>query len=365
MQEIQLILAQAQTVLAQLAFQALAVLGLALAWLLVAIGGRDRHFDAWRQFFGDVAATAVAFGLLWLVVLATAWPALLERVGNVLGPLLAALAALWLVVQACLARALASPVRWRQVAGTWLTALGYSAALLLVVTAESWMREPVGAALIDGRFLVIDWQQLFYNEPLVRVVLATVLGALTVFAGLLPLQQLGQSPHALALPDGWRRALAVLGLVAGFLLVWLVSRLVGANSLGAFYDTVLQAPNDSLSGWLMRALLVLWIVTAAGLMVGLGRRKSPLTRTIGLIPVVTAPLLWCLAWWHLNVHAQGTLVSGLPAIDLVSGEPSSVLTLGLVLVLAVVLAGLWLLIMRWRSHDAGAVQSNPSLAGAT
>jgi hypothetical protein len=355
MQEIQLILAQAQTVLAQLAFQAIAVFGLALAWLLVAIGVRSPYFKAWQRLFVDVAVTAVAFGLLWLTVLGTAWPPLLERVGNVLGPVLAALVALVLVVQATVARALESARPARQATATWLVALGYTGALGLVVVAESWMREPVGAALIDGRFLVIDWQELVSNEPLARVLLATLFGALTVLAGVVQLTRSASSQSGLQLSPNWLRALTLLGLVASLGLLWLASTAVGAGSLGVFYDTVLQAPNDSLSGWLIRLLLVLWIITAAGLMVNLGARaaRGQLARTIGRIPLVSAPLLWCLVWWHLNLQAQAALVSGLPVVDLVSSESTAVLTLGLLLVFVVVAAGLVMLLRAGRRVGAG------------
>lgn len=354
MQEIQLILAQAQTVLVQLAFQISAVLGLGLAWLLVAIGVDSVHSSPWRELFKRVARTTLVLGLVWLVVLATAWPPLLERVGNVLGPVLGVAVAVVLLVESIVARAMRAASRWLQSVATFLTAAGYSLALAAVVVAESWMREPVGAALIDGRFLVIDWQELLANEVFVKAILATLLGALTLLAGLMQWVNQPKPSMSLTLPGVWRRAVTALGLASSVGLLWLVSSTVGANTLGAFYDSVLQASNDpmgAISAWLLRVLLVLWIVTAAGLVVSLAQSTgtSDLARVISRIPLVSAPLLWCLTWWQLNIQAQASLVSGLPVADLVSGEPTLVLAAGLVLIGAVVVAGY---VMLWRAVRA-------------
>jgi hypothetical protein len=352
MQEIQLILAQAQTVLVQLAFQAAAVLGLGVAWLCVAMGVRSAHFKAWHKLFEALAHVALALGLLWLVVLATAWPPLLERVGNVLGPLLVASVAVVVLVilavslvRALVSRATTSAVGWLQSAATVSSAIGYTLALALVVLAQSWMREPAGAALIDGRFLLIDWHEILDHRAFAQALLATLLGALIVLAGVLPavLPKTSRPDRGarLGLAAPWCRAVTLLGLVCSVGLLWLVSSVVGAHSLGAFYDAVLQAPNDSISAWLMRLLLVAWIVTAAGWMVGLAggdglSGSSALVSSVGRAPLVSAPLMWCLAWWNLQV--QTSLVSGLPVTDLVSTEAPVVLALGLVLVLLVVLA---------------------------
>ena len=364
MQEIQLILAQAQTVLVQLAFQVVAVLGLGLAWLMVAIGTESPHVKVWRELFGRVARTTLVLGLVWLVVLATAWPPLLERVGNVLGPVLGAAVAVVLVVESLVARAMRAQAAWLRSAATVLTAMGYTVALALVVVAESWMREPVGAALIDGRFLVIDWQELLTNEVFAQTLLATLLGALMLLAALLQLANQPKNGLSLTLPGAWRRALTALGLASSVGLLWLVSSSVGANSMGAFYDSVLQASDGAQAGamgpvsaWLMRVLLVLWIVTVAGLVVSLAGTagSSNLARIMSRVPLVSAPLMWCLTWWQLNAQAQASLVSGLPVADLVSGEPTVVLVAGLLLVSAVVVASF---VVLWRGSRKPVADAN-------
>ena len=369
MQEIQLILVQAQTLLVQLAFQVVAVLGLGLAWLMVAIGTESPHVKVWRELFGRVGRTTLVLGLVWLVVLATAWPPLLERVGNVLGPVLGAAVAVVLVVESLVGRAMRASKAWLRSAATVATAVGYTVALALVVVAESWMREPVGAALIDGRFLVIDWQELLANEAFAQALLATLLGALMLLAALLQLANQPKNGLSLTLPGAWRRALTALGLAASVGLLWLVSSAVGTHGSGAFYDSVLQAPGGvqaggamgSVAAWLMRLLLVLWIVTVAALVVSLAGTagSSSLARTMSRLPLVSAPLMWCLAWWHLNAQAQASLVSGLSVADLVSGEPTVVLATGLALVGAVVVASF---VVLWRGSRKPAKDASPEEA---
>jgi hypothetical protein len=245
------------------------------------------------------------------------------------------------LLRALVSRTATSSVGWPQSVATVSSAIGYTLALALVVVAQSWMREPAGAALIDGRFLLIDWHEILDHRAFAQALLATLLGALIVLAGVMPTTNRPDRVARLELPAHWYRAVTLLGLVCSVGLLWLVSSVVGAHSLGAFYDAVLQAPNDSMSAWSMRLLLVAWIVTAAGWMVGLAggdglSGSSALVSSVGRAPLVSAPLMWCLAWW--NLQTQTSLVSGLPVTDLVSTEAPVVLALGLVLVLLVVLA---------------------------
>jgi cytochrome bd-type quinol oxidase subunit 1 len=152
MQEIQLLLVQSQTTLAQLAFELMALLGLGLVWLLVALGPQSPWANAWRSLFSLVARLTIGLGLLWLPVMVSAWPPLLERTGNVLGPMIAGLVAVMLVTETLAYRLAQHPSHGLRSMAAWLTAIGFSLAFALVLLAQSWMREPMGAALIDGRY---------------------------------------------------------------------------------------------------------------------------------------------------------------------------------------------------------------------
>jgi hypothetical protein len=345
MQEIQLFLVQAQTLLAQLAFQTVAVLGLGLAWLLAVLGVRFTDALAWQTLFARVARVALALGLLWLTVLATAWPPLLERTGNVLGPVVIALVAALLLTEAVAYRFMSSVNQTLQSLALWLTAIGYSVALSLVVVAESWMREPVGATLIDGRFQVVQWAALFQSAGVIEAWLSTVFGALVLLGALVQSKLVGGRLDAsLDLPSGWRSGLAVLGALGLLGLLWLLARTSGADAASSdsptFYMRLMQGSASSIEGLALRVLFVMWVLTLVGLVLGMASTavRSRLGQFMVQLPLFTAPLVWCLVWWQLYVWPQQTLVSGLPVADLVSLQPAWVLASGLVLVVGAIVA---------------------------
>ena len=351
MQEIQLHLVQLQVVMAELAFHLMALMGLGLAWLLALTGttGATRLF--WQRLFGVAARFTMLLGLLWLTVMATALPLLLERTGNVLGPMIGGVVALAVLTEALAWRMTKSPHAGLSRIARWLAALGYSAALAVVLLADSWMRTPVGAALIDGRYQVTEWSAIVGASEFVRGLLASAFGALILLAAIAAWSAgaLGQRESDAHLDQMTRlkRRLAGLG-VAGLLgLLWLLTQAVGGQ-LGPNTQSA-QTLSDALlvgsGNWSLRITFVLWLVTLAGLVATLGPsggdgRIGAIARRV---PFVTAPLLCCFAWWELFVKSQQSLVSGLPLTDLASMQPAWALVLGLLLVCALVLLCIGLL----------------------
>ena len=343
MQETQLLLVQLQTIVAQIAFQVVAVLGLGLAWLTVVLGA-GQIANA-QSAFTRVASIARSLGLLWLIVLASAWPVLLERTGNVLGPLLLTTVVVLLITEAVIYRAAQTlPTPLRRLAGV-AVALAYSLALALVVLAESWMNMPTGAALVDGRFQVVQWTDLIETAGFVEVYAATLLAALVLAAAWV---QYGAAVTGEGCELGSARvrvpltALAMAALVA---LLWLVAQTMPVSA--TFYSVLMGESGDSAASLLVRLTLVLWLLTMAGLLVSLTDRQFQLSnRTLGglmKMPIVTAPLFWVLAWWQINGAAKHATVAGLPVADLVSTQPVWVLAIGCLLVGGVVLVALRLL----------------------
>ncbi|UOD51321.1 hypothetical protein [Orrella daihaiensis] len=350
MQEIQLLLVQTQTVAAQLAFQMCASFGLALAWLVVALGlVRHSAAPAWRGLFALIARLGVALGLLWLVVLSIAWPPLLERTGNVLGPMVAGLAAISILTEVLAARlARSTHPRFKAVAHG-LTALGMSLALGLALLLQAWLLDPTGVALVDGRYQIIEWSQMFDSRWFMQGLLAAVFGAVLLLAAWLQAPGARERLTVLALPDDWQRALSALGIAALLGLMWLVSRSVGAelNPVTQTTQTLYEALLSGSGHWPLRLLFVLWALTLAGLVSRLAAstRTSVAAARLLKLSLFAAPLMWLLVYWQLFGKANLSQLAGLPVKDLVSMQPLVALGFGLVLVVMVLGAAVWLL---WR-----------------
>lgn len=335
MQETQLLLVQWQTMTAELAFQIVAVFGLGLAWLSVVPGtGGATHQ---RMVFTAVAAVARVLGLLWLIVLAIAWPPLLERTGNVLGPMLLVLVLALLITEGVTYRLAQHPnPATSQVAGFFMV-LSYTAVLLLVVLAETWFNDPAGATMVDGRFQVVQWGDVvratgFLSSALATALAAVVFAAVWVQTGC---RGAGQASSA-GWPSGLRAVLTALAMACLVGLLWLVSR--SAPPDARFEVLLMQGGFDTVDAVVVRATFALWLLLMAGLLVGMVERTSAsrwlliLRRTC----VVAAPLFWGVAWWQINGRWQQTTVAGLPVADLVSTQPVWVLALGCLLVMVVV-----------------------------
>ena len=343
MQETQLLLVQWQTIAAQMAFQVVAVLGLGLAWLTVVLGAGQ--IASAQSAFTRVASIARSLGLLWLIVLAAAWPALLERTGNVLGPMLLAIVVVLLITEAVIYRAAqVRALSFRRLAGV-AVALAYSLALALVVLAESWMNTPAGAALVDGRFQVVRWLDLIQTTGFVQAYAATLLAALVLVVSWVqygaPITGVGSE----TVSSRVRTPLTALAMAALVALLWLLTQSLPQSA--SFYGVLMGQAGDSAASLLVRLTLVLWLLTMAGLLVSLTDRQFQLSnRTLGglmKMPIVTAPLFWVLAWWQINGAAKHATVAGLPVADLVSTQPVWVLAIGCLLVGGVVLVALRLL----------------------
>jgi len=367
MQQIQILLVQTQTALAELAFQSAAVSGLAIVWLVAAFGLASRTTlpdsatpatgvtsvaftaSAWRGLFALWARVVLVLGLLWLTVLAVAWPPLLERAGNVLGPVVAALVTIVLITESVAYRLSQSQQPQLQVVATLFTAVGFTLAMVLVLLGQSWLDAPTGATLIDGRYQVTQWTALFDARGFGQALLAFVFGALLLVAVLVQWVSGGGRAGVLAVSETWQRPLLGLG-VAGLLgLFWLLSNAVGGqlSAVTQTTQTFYEALLDGSGNWPLRITFVLWLITLAGLVVrlGSGYTSSEVSAKMMRLPLLTAPVLWVMVCWELLVKNRQDQLAGLPAADLASMQPASVLAFGLLLVMLVVGASLWLL---WR-----------------
>lgn len=351
MQEINILLVQTQTVMAQLAFQLAMALGLVLLILVVALRG-DSSAAAWRGLFALVARLALALGVIWLAVLAIAWPALLERAGNVLGPMVAGLSAIMLATEALqqfLVRRSRSGLRF---VATVMTIIGFTATLVLALAAMAWLREPSGVVLIDGRYQVTEWAQMFNGAALFQSGFATVFVGVLLAAALTQWASNREPATILSVPERWRRMMAGIGVVGLLGLFWLLTRAVGAQlnpatqTTQTFYEALLAGSG----GLVLRITFVLWIVTLAGVVLSLAQSKptNRLGRLLVRMPVFGVPVLWALVGWQLFFETGFSRLAGLPVADLASNQPLAALCAGLLLVSLVVLLSFWLM---WRFLD--------------
>lgn len=151
------------------------LLELGLAWALLffkvrALSGEARWMEAYRFWVRVFALTFIAAFVSTVPVMiqfGSLWPALLDRIGNVASPILAAAVLSLFVVKICFVGVmLFAQRRISQRLHTGLVAvvaLGLTATAMWPVMLFSWMRTPAGAFFSNGRYIVTDWWQVAFN----------------------------------------------------------------------------------------------------------------------------------------------------------------------------------------------------------
>ena len=164
-----------------------AAMAMALGWFVCAC-----RYLAWRQpisvwmdayrFWVRVFALsffmALASSMPVLLGLGILWPSLLERMGNVAGPLIAfgittlfVIKSLFLGVMFFGQRRVSDRAHVVSVA---MVAMGLSATIFWGLVLVSWTHTPTGASLIDGRYLVSDWMMVIFNPSLAWLIVQFV-----------------------------------------------------------------------------------------------------------------------------------------------------------------------------------------------
>lgn len=151
------------------------LLEIGLAWALAvfklrALGAGERWLQAYRFWvrifalsfilaFGSAVPVMVQFGSLW--------PALMERIGNVSSPMLAAAVLTIFVFKSCFVGAMLFGQRYvsQRVHALLvvMVAVGVTLASAWPVMLFSWMRTPAGAFFSNGQYVVSDWLKVFFN----------------------------------------------------------------------------------------------------------------------------------------------------------------------------------------------------------
>jgi cytochrome d ubiquinol oxidase subunit I len=232
-----------------LAFVALFMsLALALSWLLLYFKLRARTsgdagwtaaYRFWVRIFALAFVLALASGVPVLLQLGTVWSGLMDKIGNVAGPLLGfavlsvfALKSCFLGVMLFGQRRVSETVHTLSVL---MVALGHLATAFWVLALVSWMQTPDGAVAVDARFQVYDWAKVVFNPSLGWTIGVTVLGALLAAAFLIMGITAWQALRR-PLDDGERLGFrAALGLACAAVLL-LAPVGVGTGKLIAHYQ---------------------------------------------------------------------------------------------------------------------------------
>ena len=222
------------------------LLEIGLAWALVffklrASGGQDRWLQAyrfWVRVFALAFIAGFAAAVPVMIQFGSLWPALMERIGNVASPLLAAAVLSIFLFKSCFVgvmlfgqRRIPERVHTTLVV---LVAVGVTAVALWPVMLFSWMRTPAGAVFSNGRYIVTDWFHVFFNPSFpwyAGLLLILALATASLFMqGITALQSLWRTP------DDTDRAVfnfaartAVLSLLALTLIAILAGRALAVH----------------------------------------------------------------------------------------------------------------------------------------
>ncbi|GAB3128021.1 cytochrome ubiquinol oxidase subunit I [Novispirillum itersonii] len=174
---------------------------IALAWILLFFKvqysrtGESRWIDCysfWVKVFALSFALGVVSGITMSFQFGTNWPGFMERVGNVVGPLLSyEILTAFFLEAAFLGIMLFGRSKvpsWLHTLATAVVAVGTFLSAFWILSANSWMQTPQGHEIRDGVAHVADWMQVIFNPSfpyrLAHMLLASFLTGAFLIAGL-------------------------------------------------------------------------------------------------------------------------------------------------------------------------------------
>ena len=148
---------------------------LGLSWALAYFKLRARNpgdvwtaaYRFWVRVFALAFILSFAAAIPVLIQFGSLWPALMSRIGEVAGPLLAGLVLTVFIFKCCfLGNMLFGQRRLSDRAHTvmvCLVAAGSTLAGLWLVILAAWVQSPTGAVLVDGQYRVQAWSEIVFN----------------------------------------------------------------------------------------------------------------------------------------------------------------------------------------------------------
>jgi cytochrome d ubiquinol oxidase subunit I len=312
-----------------------AALAMALGWILCVFrfrawkrpdSGWTTAYRFWVRIFALSFFLALATALPVLVEFGTLWPELIERTGNVAGPLLAfGLTTFFVTKSLFMGVVLFGQRRVSPKAhflAVLMVALGLTLTLFWAVVLHTWAQAPLGAGLIDGRYQVYGWNEIILTPFVLWRSLGFVAGAF-LFAGLLLLSVTAWQALRRPLNEGERLSFrtGVLVSVCAVLLYWaafdgnarMVARyqpVVAAAQLGVWQSSAaprwvwLGSPN------LQARSTAVFLASELSAQRWLGRQPNT-TSAVGLDPAseVLPPIV--LLFWLLRAALLAGVISTL------------------------------------------------------
>jgi len=167
------------------------LVGVEALWLKTKNPVYFRLYRLWAKIFALGFAMGVVSGVVLSYQFGTNFSRFSEIAGPVIGPLLSYEVMTAFFVEAGFIGVML--FGWKKVGpklhflATCLVALGTLNSSFWILAANSWMHTPQGAALVDGRFVPVDWWAIVFNPSfpyrLAHMVLASFLTVSFVVAG--------------------------------------------------------------------------------------------------------------------------------------------------------------------------------------
>lgn len=175
-----------------------AAFAMALSWALCFFKYQSfRHPDAawtaayrfWVRIFALAFFIALASALPVLVEFGILWPALMERAGNVAGPIIACgITTLFVTKSVFFGVMLFGQRRVSPLAHLFsvcMVSLGLTATVFWEVALQAWSHVPTGTVLVEGKLQVQDWIEVILNSALGWYFLLFATGGLMALSGLM------------------------------------------------------------------------------------------------------------------------------------------------------------------------------------
>jgi len=345
---------------------------LGLAWVLFFFkladhaakgNGWMQAYRFWVRVYALAAVLALAGSIPVLIQIGSLWPGLLDRIGDVAGPLLAAAILTAFIVKSCFMSAMLFGQRSLSeavhTAVVFMVALGTTLSILWIVALVGWMQAPAGTDFLNGEYVVVDWYGVVFNSFTGWLFLLFLASAALTVAYMV-LGVVARGATSLPADDGGRlvfRTGAAMGLVsvllygiavAGYGHLVATHQPAKAAATAAYWHTGEQ-PDLALIGWPQteqartRALISWkhaggkWLGRdAAGQLLGLDRFSGmhpPVALTFWsfrlsllaalLMVVVSSGALWCLRRKYIEhgdlPPAWGRFFSSLTFLGWVAG----------------------------------------------
>lgn len=143
----------------------------------------------WVRIFALAFIVSFAAAMPVLIQFGSLWPGLMEVMGEVAGPLLAAAMLSLFIFKSCFLGLMLFGQRrlssFMHTVVVLMVALGVSLTVLCLVTLLAWMHVPTGVELLDGRYLLLDWHEVLGNPALPWYAGLFFTSSFTVVAGFL------------------------------------------------------------------------------------------------------------------------------------------------------------------------------------